>query len=253
MATIQDSEYYIKRNIISSDIIAVNNNCNTSASEADEEENDSHSPGSSITNLGYETPLPIRKVKLEHNYKENIEVDFHGVNKNLLRIKKCQSLKTLNFDFKNDNTEDEEDLNFLEQQLSSSRNQHEVQKIQRRSFSNQSLSLIHPPQYELIGSKVVRGPDFKWNKQDGFFFYFILFSALELLFLPWPLKITYGPVILFIPYIIDLSNIYLVLAGLCDQTMTYHESDRYLIWSIYWYCCANVPQLFSVLVLSFLI
>lgn len=173
MATIQDSKHFIKRNIISSDIIAVNNNCNTSASEAEEEENDSHSPGSSITNLGFETPIPIRKVRLEHNFKEDIEVDFHGAIKNLLRIKKCQSLKTLNFDFKNENTEDEEDLNFLEQQLSSTRNPNEVQKIQKRSFSNQSLSLIHPPQYELIGSKVVRGPDFKWNKQDGCLFLFL--------------------------------------------------------------------------------
>lgn len=37
-----------------------------------------------------------------------------------------------------------------------------------RSFSRTSL-LLKLPQYELIGSRVVRGPDWKWKKQDGNF------------------------------------------------------------------------------------
>lgn len=35
-----------------------------------------------------------------------------------------------------------------------------------RSYSSSSL-LMREPQYELIGSRVVRGPDWKWGKQDG--------------------------------------------------------------------------------------
>lgn len=35
-----------------------------------------------------------------------------------------------------------------------------------RSLSSTSL-LLRTPQFELIGSRVVRGPDWKWKKQDG--------------------------------------------------------------------------------------
>jgi hypothetical protein len=35
-----------------------------------------------------------------------------------------------------------------------------------RSYSSSSL-LMREPQYELIGSRVVRGPGWKWGKQDG--------------------------------------------------------------------------------------
>jgi hypothetical protein len=35
-----------------------------------------------------------------------------------------------------------------------------------RSYSSSSL-LMREPQYELIGSRVVRGPNWKWGRQDG--------------------------------------------------------------------------------------
>ena len=182
MARIQGKNNFLNQTDISTGLIVVNNNYNTSTSDAEEEDNYSHSPGSSITNIGCETPLSIRKQEVTKAYKnqhEYNEVDLYGANTNRLGIKKCQSMKTLNMDFKNQDMTDEEEFNVLEQHLSETRNRQEAKKMYKRSFSNQSLALTHPPQYELIGSKVVRGPDFKWNKQDGcpfillYLFYFL--------------------------------------------------------------------------------
>ena len=150
-------------------IAYVTNNSNTSASEADEEETDLHSPSSSITNLGCETPRSIRKKDanemLSASYQhEDKDMDDFGTKTNRLRIKKCQSMQMLNVDSRSEQVEDE-NFNFLEDHLSSTKN---FQALKKFSGSNQSLAFTHPPQYELIGSKVVRGPDFKWDKQDGF-------------------------------------------------------------------------------------
>lgn len=35
-----------------------------------------------------------------------------------------------------------------------------------RSYSSSSL-LMRPPHIELVGSRVVRGPNWKWGRQDG--------------------------------------------------------------------------------------
>lgn len=37
-----------------------------------------------------------------------------------------------------------------------------------RSYSSLSL-LMREPQYELVGCRVVRGPNWKWGRQDGSF------------------------------------------------------------------------------------
>jgi hypothetical protein len=154
-------------------IAYVTNNSNTSASEADEEETDLHSIDSSFTNLGCETPRSIRKKDanemLSASYQhEDKDMDDFSTKTNRLRIKKCQSMQMLNVDSRSEQAEDE-NFNFLDDHLSSTKNFQALKKtLKLKSSSNQSLAFTHPPQYELIGSKVVRGPDFKWDKQDGF-------------------------------------------------------------------------------------
>jgi hypothetical protein len=153
-------------------IAYVTNNSTTSASEADEEETDLHSPSSSITNLGCETPRSIRKKDASEmqsaSYRhDDKDMDDFGTKTNRLRIKKCQSMQMLNVGLRSKQVEDE-NFNFLEDHLSSTKNFQAIKKFQKISGSNQSLTFTHPPQYELIGSKLVRGPDFKWDKQDGF-------------------------------------------------------------------------------------
>ena len=117
---------------------------------------ESYSPGSSIINLGSETP------KIQHARHEHQQI-----NNKLTKSQSTQSL-VLGHNF----NDSENDLLVLKRSTSS-------QCMTQEQHKHQNSRCMVTPQYELIGSKVVRGPDFKWDKQDGLeaFVYFTFFSV----------------------------------------------------------------------------
>jgi hypothetical protein len=114
--------------------IPSNENLNCNFDGGDLLKNDS--PKSSITNIGFEEIVTEKKYLKTDSYQS-------------LNLSKLNNANNTQYNNSNSKV-------------------NEINKHQNltRSTSNNSLLMRTPP-IELIGSRVVRGPDWKWGKQDG--------------------------------------------------------------------------------------